>query len=306
MRRRSFLGLAGALAVGCGAGGSRVRVGAKTYSEQLILGELMSQLLENAGAPVIRRMGVQTFLLHHALREGDLDCYVEYTGTAWTAIMSQPFEAGTTASEIYRGVRRLYAERFDLLVSPPLGFANDYLLAASAEAAERHGLRTISDLAGAPGLTLVAGYPFFERQDGFHGMISWYRFASAPETVQVDLDLVYQVVESGEADVLVGNSTDGRIAKLGLVPLEDDRRWFPPYESAVVYRPGSDPAVHALADRLGGVFDNDTMRSLNQRADLDGEDPARIARDFIRSRGLALPRRAPEGAGSVDDGGPIR
>ncbi len=297
MRRRAFLrrslpaAAAAALTPGC-AGGSRIRVGAKTYSEQLILGELMSQLLEDAGAPVIRRMGVQTFLLHHALSAGDLDCYVEYTGTAWTAIMRQPFEAGTTASEIYLRVRRLYAERFDLLVSPPLGFANDYVVAATAPVAEEHGLRTISDLARTTGLTLVAGYQFFERQDGFRGMVAWYGFDAVPETVEVDMDLVYQVVESGEADVLVGNSTDGRIAKLGLVPLADDRTWFPPYESAMVYRPDSDPAVHALAARLGGVFDNATMRSMNQRADLDGEDPARIARDFIRARGLALPPRA--------------
>lgn len=301
MRRRDFLARAlpaagaGILAGRCGPGGPRVRVGAKTYSEQLILGEMAAQLLEGAGTPVIRRLGVQTFLLHEAVRRGDLDCYVEYTGTAWTAIMRQSFEAGTTAPEIYRGVRQLYRERFDLLVSDPLGFSNDYVVAATYQAARDHGLRTLSDLARTPGLTLVAGYPFFERQDGFPGMIAWYEFEAEPETREVDIDLVYQVVEAGDADVLVGNSTDGRIAKLGLVPLEDDRAWFPPYESALVYRPGADPSVHALADLLPGQFDNETMRSLNERVDLDGEDPALVAADFIERRGLALPPRSGEG-----------
>ncbi len=297
MRRREVLarGLPAALGVGagllasrCGPAGPSARVGSKTYSEQLILGEMQAQLLETAGVQVTRRLGVQTFLLHEAIVRADLECYVEYTGTAWTAIMHQPFEAGTTAAEIYRGVKRLYAERHGLLLSEPLGFSNDYVVAATPTAAEEHGLRTLSDLARTSGLTLVAGYPFFERQDGFRGMVSWYDFASVPETVEVDLDLVYQVVEAGEADILVGNSTDGRITKLGLVPLEDDRLWFPPYESALVYRPEADPAVHALGDLLGGQFDNATIRSLNERIDLGGEDPARVAADFIARRGLTL------------------
>ena len=295
MPRRRFLGqalgapgLAAGLATArCGPAGPSATVGSKTYSEQLILGEVLSRLLEAGGVPVTRRFQMQTFVLHAALRSGDLDCYVEYTGTAYAAILHETFVAGQTAAAIYERVKRLYRERYDLRLGPPLGFSNDYVLAVPRERAREAGLATISDLARAGGLRLVAGYPFFERADGFRGMLDYYGFESPPETVQVDLDMVWQVMESGNADIAVGNSTDGRIAKLDLVVLEDDRAWFPPYESAVVYRPDAVPAVGALAERLGGALDGGTMRALNRRVDLDGERPAEVAADFIARSGLS-------------------
>lgn len=301
MRRRVFLkralGTPGVLlapslvsglsAARCAPAGSSAVVGAKTYSEQLILGEVMARLIEADGLPVTRRFQMQTFLLHAALDAGDLDCYVEYTGTAYAAIMRETFVAGQTAGEIYERVKHLYRERYDLRLGPPLGFSNDYVVAVPRDLAREKGLASLSDFARTPGLRLVAGYPFFERADGFRGMLDYYGFESAPETVQVDLDLVWQVMESGNADVLVGNSTDGRLAKLDLLVLEDDRSWFPPYESAVVYRAGAAPVVAELAERVGGAIDNETMRALNRRADVDGEQPDAIAADFIVESGLA-------------------
>ena len=275
------------LLAGCAPAGPTARVGAKTYSEQLILGEMLSRLLEAEGVAVTRRFQMQTFLLHAAVANGDLDCYVEYTGTSYTAIMGEPFVAGQTAEEIYERVKRLYRDRFDLRLGPPLGFSNDYVVAVRRETAEQAGLASISDLVRASDLLLVAGYPFFERADGFRGMLDHYGFEAPPETVQVDLDMVWQVMESGDADIAVGNSTDGRISKLDLVILEDDRSWFPPYESALVYRPDAVPAVAQIAERLGGAIGNETMRTLNRRADVDGESPDEIAADFIARRGFA-------------------
>lgn len=290
--RRSFLrrlGAAGTLLVpglpgfGCGPAGPSAVLGAKTYSEQIILGELLARLLRAAGLAVTERFQMQTFVLHSAITNGDLDCYIEYTGTSYAAIMHETFVAGQTAEEIYQRVRELYRERFDLRLGPPIGFSNDYVLAVPREFARERGVRTISDLARISGYRFVAGYPFFERADGLRGMMDHYRFTEMPESIEVEVDMVFQVMEVGEADVAVGNSTDGRLAKLDLLVLEDDRSWFPPYESALVYRPGAHPAVAELADRLGGAISTETMRALNRRVDVDGEQPADVAAEFFET-----------------------
>ena len=110
-----------------------------------------------------------------------------------------------------------------------------------------------------------------------------YGFAEMPESIQVEVDMVFQVMEAGQADVAVGNSTDGRVAKLDLLVLEDDLGWFPPYESALVYRPDAHPAVAELAERLGGAISTETMRALNRRVDVDGEQPAEVAAEFFKT-----------------------
>lgn len=293
MRRRRFLGRAlgasaglfapGWVGTGCGPGGPSAVLGAKTYSEQIILGELLARLLRAAGLSVTERFQMQTFVLHTAITSGDLDCYIEYSGTSYAAIMHETFVAGQTAEEIYRRVRELYRERFDLRLGPPIGFSNDYVLAVSRDFARERGLRTISDLAGISGYRFVAGYPFYERADGLRGMMDHYGFVEMPESIEVEVDMVFQVMEAGQADVAVGNSTDGRLAKLDLLVLEDDRKWFPPYESALVYRPDAHPAVAELAERLGGAISTETMRALNRRVDVDGEQPADVAAEFFET-----------------------
>lgn len=293
MRRRRFLartigapaalltsGLAGA---GCGSAGPSAVLGAKTYSEQIILGELLARLLRASGLEVTERFQMQTFVLHSAIANGDLDCYIEYTGTSYSAIMHETFVAGATAEEIYGRVKELYRERFDLRLGPPIGFSNDYVIAVPRDFARERGVRTISELARISDYLFVAGYPFFERADGLRGMMEHYGFAGMPESIEVEVDMVFQVMEAGEADVAVGNSTDGRIAKLDLLVLEDDLGWFPPYESALVYRPDSHPAVADLAERLGGAISTETMRALNRRVDVDGEQPADVAADFFQT-----------------------
>ena len=286
LRRRAFL--LGSLAAGLGAlrcggpAGPSASVGCKTFSEQLILGEAMSRFLEADGLSVTRRFSLQTPILHAALLAGDLDCYIEYTGTAYATVLGETFNPGDSAATIHERVRALYRERFDLVVGPPIGFANDFVIALRPERAAELGLVTISDLSrAASGLVLTAGFPFFEREDGFSGLLEWYGFEAAPETVAVDLDMVWPVLEAGDADLLVGNSTDGRLARLGLVVLEDDRAWFPPYESAVFYRPDAARAVAALAERLGGAIDTPTMRALNRRVDVDRERPEVVAADLV-------------------------
>ena len=273
---------------GDGGGAASVTVGAKDYPEQLILGEVQAQLLEGAGLPVSRRFLIPTFLLHQAIAGGEISCFVEYTGTAYTAVMQESFTPGQTPEQIYGRVRALFEERYDLRLGPPLGFANTYTIALPAARAGELGLWRMSDLADHPGLVLAAGHEFLEREDGWPGLVEHYGFETPPEVLTVDLNLVWQAVASGDADLLVGNSTDGRIPARGMVLLEDDRHYFPPYDAALVYRPDAPPEVARLAEVLGGAIDDREIRVLNRRVDVDGAEPAEVAADFLRNSGLSL------------------
>jgi len=198
MRRRRFLrecgGGLGFLAAGCGGTRGTAIIGAKAYSEQVILGEVLAQLLEQRRIGVTRRFYLTTFLLHGALTGDDLDGYVEYTGTAFSGALGQQFVPGTGADEIYARVREGYAERFGLVFGPPLGFVNDYAVALRRDRARELGVRTISDLSRFPELSIASGYEFIERNDGFPGMLRHYRFPAEPRILPMDLNLVYQAV----------------------------------------------------------------------------------------------------------------
>lgn len=282
------LALAGWGHAGCGGGAAPVTVGAKDYPEQLILGEVLAQLLEGAGVPTSRRFLIPTFLLHQAIGSGEVSCFVEYTGTAYSAVMKQSFTPGQTPEQIYDRVRTLFQEDYGLRFGPPLGFENTYTIALPAARAGELGLWRMSDLADHPGLVIAAGHEFLEREDGWPGLIGHYGLETPPEVLTVDLNLVWQAVASGDADLLVGNSTDGRIPALGMVLLEDDRHYFPPYDAAVVYRPDAPPEVARLAELLGGALDDREIRVLNRRVDVDGAEPAEVAADFLRDSGLSL------------------
>jgi glycine betaine/choline ABC-type transport system substrate-binding protein len=192
---------------------SPVVVGSKNFTESVILGELLAQKLEASGCTVDRRLNMGgTFVCDAAVRSGAIDAYVEYSGTALSAILKNP-----TANV------RLEYEKRGLRWSPPLGFNNTFAMIVRRAEAERLGLHKISDLAKVaatyrPGF----GYEFTERPDGWPGLQRAYgmQFTNAPRTM--DLGLTYKALASGQVDLIAGNSTDGLIESLGLVALEDD------------------------------------------------------------------------------------
>ena len=203
--------------------------------------------------------------------------------------MKERWRPGEAREVIYGRVRELYRERFGLIVGPPLGFENTYVIALARPRADELGLRTISDLAAAhSGLTVAAGHEYLERADGHRGLLETYGFSAPPATLPMDQNLVWAAVASGAADMLVGNSTDGRILALDMVVLEDDRRYFPPYDAVLVYRPGTGVGPPALAATLAGAIGPHTMRELNRRVDVDGERADSVAADFIEWRNLRL------------------
>ncbi|MFN3429287.1 MAG: glycine betaine ABC transporter substrate-binding protein, partial [Candidatus Sericytochromatia bacterium] len=264
-------------------------VGSKDFTEQLILGELVAQTIERqAKLGVTRRFDLGGNLAHDALVAGEIDAYVEYTGTALMAVLKQPPQ--TDPASVLKQVKTDYATRFNLTWTEPLGFGNTFAILVRADEAEKHHLKTISQAAAlAPRWRAGFGQDFMSRPDGYAGFARAYglRFSGAPR--EMDLSLTYRALKDGQVDLIAGNATDGLIARYGLVQLEDDRRYFPPYDAVPVVRQAvldAHPALRGAFKRLGGVLTVDAMRELNFQVDGERRDPKAVVADFLTKRGL--------------------
>jgi osmoprotectant transport system permease protein len=284
----------------------RVTVASKPFGESYLLAEMLAQLLESRGFAVERRPGLgATEIAFGALRTGAVDVYPEYTGTGLVAILGEAPESDPRA--VFRRVATAFPERFGTRWLPPLGFQNTYAIAVRRETAERFGLRTLSDLAGAaPQLTAGFTPDFIGRPDGLPGLQEAYglRFGQVRSLLQA---VKYGALAGGSVDVIDGYSTDGFIARYDLVVLDDDRGFFPAYEAAVLVgeRLARDaPAAVAALAEASGRLDEARMREWNRRVEVDGEPIPRVAASALAALGLAgeAEARAAEGggAGAVD------
>ena len=261
-----------------------VRVGSKNFTEQLVLGEIVAGLLESRGFRVERRLDLGgTALCHGGLLSGQLDVYVEYTGTALVDVLQKPSPGNSAA--VLEALRAEYG-RLGLTVGEPLGFNNSFALVVRAEDAERLRLRRISDLA-AHAATLRVGLSgeFLERADGMKGLNAAYGFTFGPPPREMDLGLVYQALVANEVDLVVGSATDGLIAALGLVVLEDDQGYFPPYDAVPIVRTASlanRPGLGQALSSLSGRLDAATMRRLNHEVDGERRSARAVAEEFLR------------------------
>ncbi len=259
-------------------------IGSKNFTEQLILGQLVAQTIEReTGLPVDRRLNLGgTLICDRALAAGDIDAYVEYTGTALTAVFHQPANGDPAA--VLATVRDLYA-RSGRTVLTPLGFNNTFAILVRGRDAHERQLRTIDDVkAIAPGWRAGFGYEFLERPDGFPGLAKTYglRFAEPPHVM--DLTLSYRALASGQVDLIAGDATAGLITGLDLVQLEDNRRYFPPYDAAIVARSATllrHPEMRAALEHLGGRVSAADMRAMNYAADVEHRDVRLIVREFL-------------------------
>ncbi len=286
MNRRTFLSaLALTACSGCVSRETELTVGSKNFTEQLILGELLTQYLHSiCQMPVDGRFYLAgTYICQQAILAGRIDAYVEYTGTALAAILKEQF-AGDPAS-VYRRVKQEYKRRFNLDVMPPLGFNNSFAMVMRGDDARRLGVKTLSQLAGvAPHMRLGVGYEFLERQDGYQGLVKTYElhFAEAPRVM--DLGLLYRALQNRSVDIVAGNNTDGLIAALGLVVLEDDKHYFPPYDAVPIVRPALFQKCPRAQDgfaRLAGRITADDMRAMNYAVDGEKKDAGAIAMEFL-------------------------
>jgi len=269
------------LLAGCRSG-DRVVVGSKNFSEQVLLGEIVAQAIERAGMAVDRRLNLGgTFVCDRALRAGEIDVYVEYSGTAYTAILKHP--PGPDREQVLHELRAEYAAA-GLEWLAPLGFENTFAMIARGDDARRLGLRNISDLAAHPELRAAFGYEFMERADGFPGLAKAYGITLRQTPRVMDLGLLYRALVDRQADVVAGNSTDGQIASLDLRVLDDDRHYFPPYDAVPVARRATldkYPALRGVIDALGGRVSADEMRRLNYRVFGVRASAEQVAREFL-------------------------
>ena len=264
----------------------RIVVGSKNFTEQVILGELVAQQIERkTHLEVDRRLNLGgTLVCHDALIAGQIDTYVEYTGTGLTAILKAP--PSTDSTNVYEMVKAAYSSRFALDWTEPLGFNDTFAIIIRKDEAQRLGLKTISDAAPYTSKwTAGFGYEFMEREDGYPGLAKAYslRFPAIPRVM--DLGLTYKAAAEHQVDFIAGNSTDGLIDALGLTVLEDDRHYFAPYDAAPVLRDvvaKKHPEVREALKELGGKVSAEQMRRMNYAVDGEHHDVKEVVRDFLR------------------------
>ena len=269
---------------------SHIVIGAKNFTEQVILGELLAQEIEATGSgPVERRFWLAgSYLCQQALISNRIDAYVEYTGTALTAILKQPVLRDPTL--VNASITALYDNLYQIRVFPSLGFENTFAMVIRGSDARAHHLRTISDIAPlAPKWRLGVGYEFAERPDGLRGLSAAYhlQFPSNPRTME--LGLLYRSLSANQVDIVAGNSTDGAIQAFDFTALEDNHHYFPPYEAVPLVREDSLrrwPEIAIALNRLAGKITADDMRAMNFAVDSHHQDPAEVVRKFRASKSL--------------------
>jgi osmoprotectant transport system substrate-binding protein len=256
----------------------------------VVLAELLAQHIEaKTGIPVIRKTNLGgTLLVHKALLAGELDLYVEYTGTALTAVLNETPD-GDSRSVLQR-VQKAYSDRFHLEVTEPLGFENTFAMVIRGDDAKNLHLHSISDLAPlAPKWRAGVGYEFLERPDGLPGLSARYNLHFAESPKVMDLGLIYRALIGHQVDIVAGNSTDGLIDALGLVALADDRHYFPPYDAVPIVRQSTlaqFPQLRAALADLAGKLSASDIRKLNYAVDAEHQDAAAVVRAFRASKGL--------------------
>lgn len=262
----------------------KVVVGSKDFTENLILAEIMAQSLEKKGVKVERQFELGGTLAHRTMLTGKLDVYPEYSGTSYAVILKK--KPISDPRKVYNEVKEELAEKFDYAVSPPLGFANDYAILVTAKIAKEKNLKTISDVVAANTKDWRIGLDqdFMSREDGYPGLKKAYNFEFETQPREMELALTYRALDAGELDLIVGYSTDGLISTMDLVQLEDDKKYFPPYEAMFVARKKAlkkNPELQEIFNQLDGAISTEEMQKLNYEVDGKGRQPKDVARDWV-------------------------
>jgi osmoprotectant transport system permease protein len=263
----------------------RIVVGSKDFTENLILAEIISQMLEKKGVAVERQFELGGTLAHRTMVSGKLDVYPEYSGTSYTVILKK--KPITDARRVYEEVKSELAEKFDFSLSPPLGFANDYAILVKQQTATEKNLKTISDVVAAQTKDWRIGLDqdFMSREDGYPGLKKAYNFEFEKQPREMELALTYRALDAGELDLIVGYSTDGLISALNLVQLADDKKYFPPYEAMFVARKETIekyPELQEIFNQLGGAISTKEMQKLNYEVDSNNRQPKDVAQEWVQ------------------------
>jgi osmoprotectant transport system permease protein len=266
-------------------------IAGKKWTEQYILPYIIAEYVKdktNYHVKVEEGLG-ETPILNGAIQKGDIDMYVEYTGTGLLTILKEKYNPSLTPNDVYKKVKQGYTEKYHLAWLKPLGFENTYALALNQQKYQQLGAKTVSDLAQESS-QLVFGGPadFYEREDGYNGLVQTYNL-SFNDKRTLDANLMYDAVKNGKADVIPAYTTDGRIPRYHLGILKDDKHFFPPYYAAPIVREDTlkkFPKLKDVVNQLGGKISEKDMAEMNAKVDIDKQDPRDVAREFLKEKGL--------------------
>jgi osmoprotectant transport system substrate-binding protein len=281
MDRKTFIACL-SLLLACCSHRDTIVVGSKNFTEQVLLGEIFAQQIETKlGVRVVRKLDLGgTMLAHEALKGGSIDLYPEYTGTALTEVLKRPILAESRAA--FDAVRDAYQRQWQLAWLAPLGFNNTFAMVVRRD----EKVATLSEAAASHPWRLGMGYEFRQRPDGMDGLLATYHLRLNGDPITMDLGLLYSALQSRKVDMLAANSTDGLISVLDVAVLQDDRRYFPPYECAVVAREATlarYSGLRGILEQLSGRLSDTRMRQLNYQVDGKHRPVAEVAAEFLQS-----------------------
>ncbi len=282
--------VAASLLIGCTQEEKKVVVASKPHSEQYILAEIITLLIEtNTDIVVEQKMGIGggTSNIHPALMNGEIDIYPEYSGTGWLFVLKQ--ELVNDSDELYELNKDMYEEQFNLIWLDRYGFNNTYALAMPMNLAEELDVKTYTDLGKVSNqLKFGAEYDFYERDDGYNALSKIYGF-NFKEKKELDIGFKYQAIGSKDVDVINAFSTDGLIQEYELRVLIDDKNYFPAYQAATVIRKETldlYPELENILNLMAGLISDDEMVGMNYKVEKLNEDPKEVAREFLIMKGL--------------------
>ncbi|WP_338450146.1 glycine betaine ABC transporter substrate-binding protein [Niallia oryzisoli] len=274
--------------VGCSAGSDTITIGGKDFAEQAILSNMMKLLVENdTDLNVELKTGMAANITWEALKEGDIDGYVEYTGTGLINILKH--EPVTDPKEVYNIVAKEFPKKYGISWLKPIGFSNTYVVSMRKDQAEELGIKTVSDLAAkSDQLIFGTGQEWLGREDGFPAFEKTYN-VNFKKVVTMTYELWYPSIENKEVDVIIPYSTEGKLSEYDLVLLEDDKHLFPPYDAVPIFRDEvlkEHPELEEVLNKLSNQIDETEMQKLNAKVEIGKEDPAKVAEDWLKEKGL--------------------
>lgn len=276
--------------VGCDKNEKKVVIASKPVTEQYILAEMLTLLIEeHTDIKVEKKLGIGggTSNIHPAMLKGEIDIYPEYTGTGWLFVLKEELIANP--DELYEAVKTGYEEEFAIQWLDIYGFNNTYALAVKNDVAKKFNLETYDDLVKVGSqLTFGAEFDFFEREDGYNGLKKAYGL-NFKDTKEIDVGLKYEAIGNDQVDVINAFSTDGLLKEYDLKVLKDNKNFFPPYQAATLIREETlekYPELKAVLNKLAGKISDDEMILMNFKVEKEKQDPADVARDFLKEKGL--------------------
>lgn len=275
---------------GCGKAEKKVVIASKPMAESYIIAEMMGQLIEaHSDIKVEYKTGIGggTSNIQPAMEAGEIDMYPEYTGTGWLFVLKKDLVRDPV--ELYTEVAKGYMDSYNFKWLQLYGFNDTYALSMDRTVAEENGIETYSDLAAASSqFTLGAEYDFYEREDGYPGLVAEYGF-DFKETKDIDIGLKYKAIGAGEVDVINNFSTDGLLSEYDLKVLQDDKQFFPAYQAATVIRQETldkYPELEGILNKLAGQISDEEMQQMNYYVEHDNKEAKVVAQEFLVSKGL--------------------